>query len=67
MPIIRIGKDLRVAKMARPAGYKTTDVYRLLSNTNGEAPLGLVKWYAQWRCYSFYPGVGTLFKVGVDG
>lgn len=28
----------------------------------GSALLGIVKWYAQWRQYGFYPEPGTVFE-----
>ena len=35
-------------------------VYTVQSNDG--IPLGLIKWYAQWRQYGFYPEAGTVYE-----
>jgi hypothetical protein len=45
----------------RRAGAKT-DVWFVFSLTAFPAHLGVVKWYAQWRKYAFFPASTALFE-----
>ncbi len=36
----------------------------LVSNLKGDSLLGVVKWYAPWRRYCFFPLTDTLFDYG---
>jgi len=40
-----------------------TDIWHLLSKSS-HALLGVVKWYAPWRQYCFFPESETLYSVG---
>lgn len=39
---------------------KVTSEWAVMSVTGDE--LGWVKWFAQWRCYGFYPNASTVFE-----
>ena len=38
-----------------------TSVYEVRSK-EGNIYLGQIKWYAPWRCYSFFPAPDTIFE-----
>lgn len=38
-----------------------TKVYAVLSK-NDNSQLAIIKWYANWRCYAFYPENGTIWE-----
>ena len=40
-----------------------TDVYNILSKSEGDI-LGKVKWFPNWRQYTFFPEKGTVFSKG---
>lgn len=40
-----------------------TEVLEVFSVGNPELVLGIIKWYAPWRRYCFFPSPGTLFDV----
>ena len=41
-----------------------TEVYACRNNSTGDE-LGIVKWYAPWRSYAFFPAFGDLvFNAG---
>lgn len=29
---------------------------------DGDEPLGAIKWFGRWRCYSFFPAIQTVFE-----
>ncbi|KKL76429.1 hypothetical protein LCGC14_2045000 [marine sediment metagenome] len=33
-------------------------------NNNSEEELGVVKWYAPWRCYCYFPTVQAVYSPG---
>ena len=35
-----------------------------ITSVLNDAPLGVVKWHAQWRRYCFFPAGDTLFDAG---
>jgi hypothetical protein len=39
-----------------------TRVYQVRSRENPHMMLGEVRWYAQFRCYAFYPSANTIFE-----
>ena len=39
-----------------------TKIYLVRTNDNHVTLLGVIKWYAQWRQYGFYPEQGTVFE-----
>ncbi len=40
---------------------KITEVWEIRSLSDATL-LGIVKWHAPWRCYSFYPMANTIFN-----
>jgi len=40
-----------------------TNVY-FIQTKNGDVDLGVVKWYAPWRQYTFFPVDNTIFSRG---
>lgn len=54
-----MSKYLRFEPLPTPPKKKTK---RWLVVTKSST-LGQVAWYAQWRCYCFYPRVGTIFNT----
>lgn len=46
--------------LKRPTGRKT-DVYQVVTK-DGKSLLGMVTWYAPWRCYSFQPNSRCTFE-----
>ena len=48
-------------KQLRPKKIIKTTVWSCRNNTGGYE-LGIVKWYPQWRQYSFYPADGMVFN-----
>ena len=35
-----------------------------VTTVDGETLLGEIKWFARWRCYSFFPMSETVFSMG---
>ena len=44
----------------RRSASDKTDIYEVVAKSN--ATLGHIKWHAPWRCYAFYPEIGTLYS-----
>ncbi len=40
---------------------KKTSVW-IVRTQDGATELGYIQWYAQWRCYAFFPFAATLFE-----
>jgi len=40
-----------------------TSVWNCVNNKSGTS-LGIIKWYAQWRQYCFFPSEQTIFSLG---
>lgn len=40
-----------------------TSVWECVNN-RGDYPIGIIKWYPQWRQYCFYPNVATVYSSG---
>lgn len=43
-------------------GNKKTDTY-LIETKDGNQCIGLIKWYAPWRKYSFFPNPNTVYET----
>ncbi len=56
------GEYLLYRDAGKPNPKATTRIYSVRSRHNG-LTLGTVKWYAQWRQYTFCPAVGTTFDA----
>ena len=41
---------------------KKTDTY-FIETKDGQRCIGLIKWYAPWRKYSFFPNRDTVFET----
>ena len=55
-----MSKWIDFLKLNRPAERKT-DVYQVVTK-DGNTLLGMVSWYAPWRCYSFQPNSNCVFE-----
>lgn len=42
-------------------GTTKSGLTKMWSVLNNSVSLGQVKWFSNWRRYTFYPGVGTTF------
>lgn len=55
-----LSKYLKFNRMPPPEGG-STQVWAVVSKSS-DAHLGLVKWYAKWRQYCFFPRQGTIWN-----
>ena len=39
-----------------------TKTWQVRPKDTFDEPLGFVRWFGRWRCYSFYPVSGTVFE-----
>lgn len=52
-------KNMLAEEATTPAGFKTK-IWEITTKDR-KSLLGLVKWYAPWRKYTFFPTQGSLF------
>lgn len=54
-------KWIEFQKLKKPVGRKT-DIYHVVTK-DGNTLLGMISWYAAWRCYSFSPNSRCVFET----
>lgn len=57
-------KWVKFRKRSKPKSRKT-DIYSVLTTSKGSDGnylIGIVKWYPQWRQYTFFPNAETLYN-----
>jgi hypothetical protein len=47
-------------KLNKPPDRKT-NIYKIVTK-DGLTQLGIISWYAPWRCYAFYPNENCVFE-----
>jgi len=52
--------------LEQPSIGRKTRIWSCVSKTQ-HTELGVIKWFAQWRQYVFYPAPDTLFNTGCLG
>lgn len=55
-------KYIDIKWLGKSASGKT-DIYSVL-NKSGNYELAIIKWYASWRQYCFFPGFETVWNDG---